>query len=91
MVNGAILVRAIWDPEARVYIATSDDVPGLVAEAATTDALHAKLAVLVPELLELNADPGPRDGGDRQGADKIWEDVPLDVLHRHVSTVRLSA
>ncbi len=78
-------------PEARVYVATSDDVPGLVAEAATTDALHAKLAVLVPELLELNADSRLRDGGGCHGADKGWEDVPLDVLYQHVSTVRLIA
>nr|WP_294518549.1 DUF1902 domain-containing protein [uncultured Rhodopila sp.] len=90
MFNGAILVRAIWDPEARVSVATSDDVRGLVAEAATTDALHAKLAVLVPELLELNADPRPRPSG-RTGSEKGWENVPLDVLYQHVSTGRLSA
>ncbi len=31
--TGTILVRAEWDPEIRVYIATSEDIPGLVAEA----------------------------------------------------------
>ena len=55
MVNGTISVRAEWDPEAKVYVATSDDVPGLVAEAATPNALHDKLIVLIPELLELNS------------------------------------
>jgi len=47
-------VRAEWDAEAGVWVATSDDVPGLVTEAATIEALDAKLKVLVPELLEAN-------------------------------------
>ena len=32
-------VRALWDEEARVWVATSDDVPGLATEADTVDAL----------------------------------------------------
>jgi len=47
-------VRAEWDPEASVWVATSDDVPGLVTEADTIDALASKLRDMVPELLELN-------------------------------------
>ena len=47
-------IRAVWDAEAEVYVATSDDVPGLVTEAATKRELEQKLRVLVPELLELN-------------------------------------
>jgi len=49
-----LLVRATWDDEARVWVAESDDVPGLVTEAPTTEQLLGKLRVLVPELLELN-------------------------------------
>ena len=49
------VVRAFWDGEAGVWVAESDDVPGLVAEAPTPCELEAKLKVLVPELLELNA------------------------------------
>ena len=49
-----INVKAIWDPDASVWVATSDDVPGLVAEAETSEALIQKLRVLIPELLELN-------------------------------------
>lgn len=56
----ALFVRAEWDDEAGVWVATSDDVPGLVAEADTTEALLAKLHVLIPELLEANDYP---DGG----------------------------
>ena len=49
-----VFVRAMWDPEAKVWVATSGDVPGLVAEAATERELLRKLKVLVPELLEEN-------------------------------------
>lgn len=40
--------------EAGVWVATSDDVPGLVTESKTFEALLKKLRTLVPELLELN-------------------------------------
>lgn len=53
----ALFVRAEWDDEANVWVATSDDVPGLVAEAETSEALLAKLHVLIPELLEANDYP----------------------------------
>jgi len=49
-----ITVNAEWDPEAKVWVATSDDVPGLITEAETVEALTEKISVLVPELLEAN-------------------------------------
>ena len=49
-----ITVNAEWDPEAKVWVATSDDVPGLVTEAGTVEALAEKLSVIIPELLEAN-------------------------------------
>jgi len=52
-------VHAIWDVEAGVWVASSDDVPGLVAEAATVEALMDDLRALVPELLELNRGERP--------------------------------
>jgi len=48
------VIRALWDGEAGVWVAQCDDVPGLVAEAATPAELEAKLRTLVPELLDLN-------------------------------------
>ena len=54
-------VRAEWDPEASVWVATSDDVPGLVTEAESIEALSAKLDWLVPELLQANG-VLPKDG-----------------------------
>ena len=47
-------IRAVWDNEANVWVADSDDVPGLIAEAATMEYLVAKLKTLIPELMELN-------------------------------------
>jgi hypothetical protein len=47
-------VQARWDTEARVWVAVSDDVPGLAAEAASLDQLFQELTVLIPELLALN-------------------------------------
>ena len=50
----ALTVRALWDGEAGVWVAESQDVPGLATEASTLEELLAKLAVMVPELLEEN-------------------------------------
>ena len=47
-------VKFTWDPEARVWIAESDDVPGLVLESGSFDALVERVRFTVPELLELN-------------------------------------
>ena len=47
-------VRAEWDADAGVWVASSDDVPGLVTESETLEALDTKLQTLVPELLEVN-------------------------------------
>ena len=49
-----ITVNAEWDAEAKVWVATSDDVPGLITEAETVEALAEKLSVMIPELLEAN-------------------------------------
>jgi predicted RNase H-like HicB family nuclease len=47
-------VTAFWDPEASVWVAESEDVPGLVTEADSVEQLVAKLRTMVPELLEAN-------------------------------------
>lgn len=53
----AFNVQAVWDDEARVWVATSDDVPGLATEADTIEALVVKLKMMIPELLEANGQP----------------------------------
>lgn len=54
-------VHAVWDEEARVRVASSEDVPGSATESETTEALVEKLKALIPELLALNGgtDIGP--------------------------------
>ncbi|MSQ20877.1 MAG: DUF1902 domain-containing protein [Betaproteobacteria bacterium] len=54
-------VVAIWDPEAEVWVATSDDVPGLITEAASMEVFIEKLKVMIPELLAAN---GYNDGDE---------------------------
>ena len=50
----ALIVEAEWDAEAKVWVATSEDVPGLATEADTIDALRSKLEIMIPELLAAN-------------------------------------
>ncbi len=52
--HSPIKIKATRDDQAGVWVATSDDLPGLVVEAATTDQLEAELKLLVPELCHLN-------------------------------------
>jgi predicted RNase H-like HicB family nuclease len=47
-------VKAEWDEEAEVWVASSDDVPGLATGADTFEALIEKLKIVIPELLEAN-------------------------------------
>jgi predicted RNase H-like HicB family nuclease len=54
MAEHVYAVRCTWDPEAEVWVAESDDVPGLATGADTLDALVDKLKVVIPELLEAN-------------------------------------
>ena len=48
------VINAIWDPDASVWVATSEHVPGLVAEAGTLEELLNELAILLPELLDVD-------------------------------------
>ena len=52
--NRTITIQARWDGEAAVWIATSDDVAGLVVEAAHWDDMIAEVRLVLPELLELS-------------------------------------
>jgi len=49
-----LFVRAEWDEEAKVWVATSDDVPGLATEEENMDGLIEKLKVMIPELFMAN-------------------------------------
>lgn len=45
-------VTAFWDEEASVWVAEGENLPGLVTEAPTIEALMKKLDVMIPDLLE---------------------------------------
>lgn len=70
----AYRVRCVWDAEAQVWVASSDDVPGLATGADTLDELIEKLKIVVPELLEAN---GALPAGDPS-------DIPFAIIaERH--------
>lgn len=49
-----LTVNVTWDADAGVWVAESEDVPGLVLESGSFDALVERLRYAVPEMLELN-------------------------------------
>jgi predicted RNase H-like HicB family nuclease len=67
----ALVVEAPWDDEASVWVATSEDIPGLVTEAETLDELRSKLADIVPEFLAENDPSALRD----------WP-LPIEIVAR---------
>ena len=48
------VVDFLWDNETSVWIAESENIPGLVLESGSLDALIEKVKFAVPELLSLN-------------------------------------
>ncbi len=75
----SIVVRAFWDAEAKVWVASSGDVPGLATEAKTIDELTAKLQTMIPELIEAN-----------NLVDEFRGEVPLYLMAEQVSKILLS-
>jgi hypothetical protein len=49
-----ITIQARWDGEASVWLATSEDVPGLVVEADTWPGMINEVQLVLPELLEVS-------------------------------------
>ena len=56
MLEKPLLIRADWDEETLVWVATSNDVPGLATEEGTLEALVEKLKIIIPELLAANGE-----------------------------------
>ncbi|MBB3137326.1 hypothetical protein FHS26_005087 [Rhizobium pisi] len=54
MKHVSIIVRAEWDEEAAVWVASSNDIEGLAVEADTLEALEPKVVAAITDLLELN-------------------------------------
>jgi|SRR5579864_2950218 len=53
----SLTIRARWDREASVWIATSEDVPGLVVEADTWPRMIEEVQLVLPDLLALSGYP----------------------------------
>jgi len=70
-----LFIRAEWDEEAMVWVATSDDVPGLATEAVTMEALIDKLKVMIPELLIANNAA-------------VDDEVPFEIITRRFEVTR---
>jgi len=71
-------IRAEWDEEAKVWVASSDDVPGLATEEETLEILIQKLKIMVPELLEAN------------GQD-VETEIPFEVFTRRFEIAHRAA
>lgn len=74
------VIKVLWDAEAKVWVAESDDIPGLATEAPTMENLIQKLKVIVPELLSLNKSFPIVDN----------KEIPIEILSRREEKIRLS-
>ena len=73
-----IVVKAVFDPEAGVWLTESSDVHGLRIEAATLEALLERIPGAIQDLLE-------DCGGDD------LRDVPIELIAHASTRVRLGA
>ena len=74
-----LMIKAFWDENAEVWVAESEDVPGLVTEAATMELLISKLKVLIPELLEANG---------VLGGINDHEQIPFHLLSERIEKIQ---
>ena len=70
----SIFVRATWDDEAQVWVATSHDLDGLAVEAETREVLTEVVAA-VADLIELN------------GIDTDLPEIPIHVMSEDLRRV----
>ncbi len=68
MQKRSIIVRADWDEEAGVWVATSTDIGGLAVEAETLESLSEKVCLAISDLVELN------------GFDGAVTDIPVHLM-----------
>lgn len=75
MHHTSIIVRAEWDDEASVWVASSQDIPGLSLEADTIEGLRTKVLGGIQDLLELN------------GFQSELPEIPIHFMAEQVSRV----
>jgi len=75
MKHPSIIVRADWDDEAQVWVASSSDIDGLATEASTLEELRAKVLIMVVELMELN------------GEQSDLAEIPVHIMAQQIARV----
>jgi Domain of unknown function (DUF1902) len=75
MKHSTIIVRADWDEEAGVWVATSADIDGLATEAPTLEMLRDKVLAMVVELMELN------------GEHSDLAEIPVHIMAQQIARV----
>ncbi|WP_108395772.1 DUF1902 domain-containing protein [Devosia submarina] len=75
MKHSSIIVRAQWDEEARVWVASSSDIGGLSVEADTIENLNQKVLAAIADLIELN------------GFESDLSEVPVHLLAEQLSRI----
>lgn len=75
MKHSSIIVRAIWDEDAEVWVAASKDIDGLAVEAETLEKLEKKVIAAVSDLLETNG--------------QVFElpEIPVHIMSEHVAKI----
>ncbi|MBE0552284.1 MAG: DUF1902 domain-containing protein [Rhodobacteraceae bacterium] len=68
MQKHTIIVRADWDEEAGVWVATTSDIEGLAVEAETLEKLSDKVCTAIVDLVELN------------GFEGAASDIPVHIM-----------
>jgi hypothetical protein len=78
MIGSLIVVKAAYDPEARVWFVEDSDLHGLNSEASSLEELVERLPVIVADLLEAN-------GFDAS----IAQEFPIELIAHARTRVRL--
>ena len=73
MKHASIIVRADWDEEAKVWVATSADIAGLAVEASTMEELQKKVLGAIEDLIELN------------GVASDLPEIPVCIMAQHLA------
>ena len=71
----SIIVRALWDDEAAVWVASSHDIDGLAVEAETVELLEKKVLAAITDLIELN------------GVDSDLPEIPIHFMAEHLAKI----
>lgn len=73
----SIIVRAEWDEEAKVWVATSEDIEGLAVEAGNFESLREKVLGAICDLVELN-------GFEGNGS---LPDIPVHIMSEQMTRI----